>query len=223
MTNASRSSQARSMRLTSKSARWVSRCPRNRVSRSQFRGRTSNDRGRPGRFGASLGSLTTTRPIVRPNCLPVRTRFIPAGNTNPIFCCPCCPCDRQSRLRVRVSNPTLFSSRPHPTPFYNAGEVLNVGFDVQDLFVQVTVVIHLKSTLPRQTTTGGDDRLLCCGGGQRLAGTLAPLQDSEPSRRNTSFALIKWEFLLPLFRSKIDLHRAVTTRPEAPKPVVTAG
>ena len=99
-----------------------------------------------------------------------------------------------------------------------------MGFDVQDLFVQVTVVIHLKSTLPRQTTTGGDDRLLCCGGGggQRLAGTLAPLQDSEPSRRNTSFAPIKWEFLIPLFRSKIDLHRAVTPRPEAPKPVVTA-
>jgi hypothetical protein len=32
----------------------------------------------------------------------------------------------------------------------NVGELLNVGFDVQDLFVQVTVVIHLKSTLPRQ-------------------------------------------------------------------------
>src|SRR5262249_39140701 len=37
-----------------------------------------------------------------------------------------------------------------PTPLYNVGELLNVGFDVQDLFVQVTVVIHLKSTLPRQ-------------------------------------------------------------------------
>jgi hypothetical protein len=33
---------------------------------------------------------------------------------------------------------------------YNVGELLNVDFDVQDLFVQVTVVIHLKSTLPRQ-------------------------------------------------------------------------
>jgi hypothetical protein len=33
---------------------------------------------------------------------------------------------------------------------YNVSELLNVGFDVQDLFVQVTVVIHLISTLPRQ-------------------------------------------------------------------------
>jgi hypothetical protein len=33
---------------------------------------------------------------------------------------------------------------------YDVGELLNVGFDVQDLFVQVTVVIHLKSTVPRQ-------------------------------------------------------------------------
>src|SRR5215831_9805394 len=30
---------------------------------------------------------------------------------------------------------------------YNIGELLNVGFDVQDFFVQVTVVIHVKSTL----------------------------------------------------------------------------
>src|SRR5215471_6995908 len=102
MTNASRSSQARSMRLTSKSGPWVSRYPRDRVSGSQFRARTSSDRGRPVHFGASLGSLTTTRPIVRPNCLPARTRFTPAGSTNPISCCPCCPCHRQSRLRVRV-------------------------------------------------------------------------------------------------------------------------
>ena len=83
-----------------------------------------------------------------------------------------------------------------------------MGFDVQDLFVQVTVVIHLKSTLPRQTTTGGDDRLLCCGGGQRLAGTLAPLQDSEPSRRNTSFAPIKGSFCFPYF----DLKWTCTVR-----------
>src|SRR6516162_3400863 len=102
MTNASPSSQARSTRSTSKSGQWVSRCPRDRASRLQFRARTSSDRERPGRFGASLGSLTTTRPIVRPNCLPVRTRFTPVGNTNPIFCCPYCPCHRQSRLRVRV-------------------------------------------------------------------------------------------------------------------------
>src|SRR5262249_61365530 len=80
------------------------------------RPRTSSDRGRPARFGASLGSLTTTRPIVRPNYLPARTRFIQAGSTNPIFCCPCCPCDRHSRLRVRVSNPTLFSSPPPHLP-----------------------------------------------------------------------------------------------------------
>src|SRR5262249_52780670 len=41
----------------------------------------------------------TTRPIVRPNCLPAGTRFIPAGSINPIFCCPCCPSNRQSRLQ----------------------------------------------------------------------------------------------------------------------------
>jgi len=29
------------------------------------------------------------------------------------------------------------------------GELLNVGFRVQDLFMQVTAVIHLKSSLPR--------------------------------------------------------------------------
>jgi hypothetical protein len=34
-----------------------------------------------------------------------------------------------------------------PTTLYYIGELLNVGFDVQDLFVQVTVVIHAKSTL----------------------------------------------------------------------------
>src|SRR5262245_46507986 len=107
MTSASRSSQARSTRLTLKSGRWVSRCPRDRASRSQFRARTSSDRGRPARFGASLGSLTTTRPIVRPNCLPARTRFTPAGSTNPISCCPCCPCHRQSRLRVRVPTQSI--------------------------------------------------------------------------------------------------------------------
>src|SRR5215472_6725117 len=107
MTSANRSSQARSTRLTSKSGRWVSRYPRDRASRSQFRERTSSDRERPARFGASLGSLTTTRPIVHPNCLPVRTRFTPAGSTNPIFCCPYCPFDRQSRLQVRVQTRSI--------------------------------------------------------------------------------------------------------------------
>jgi hypothetical protein len=42
-------------------------------------------------------------------------------------------------------------------------------------------------------------------------------------RRDRIPPSIKWEFLLPLFRSKINPHPAVTTRPEAPKPVVTAG
>jgi len=36
------------------------------------------------------------------------------------------------------------------SPLYNVGELLNVGFGVQDLFVQVTVVVHLKSILPRR-------------------------------------------------------------------------
>jgi hypothetical protein len=64
-----------------------------------------------------LGSLTTTRPIGRPNCLPARTRFTPAGSTNPIFCCPCCP--RQSRVRVRVLTRLIprvqLSNFPSPT------------------------------------------------------------------------------------------------------------
>jgi hypothetical protein len=48
------------------------------------------------------------------------------------------------------SNGDFWNENDLPTPLYNVGELLNVGFDVQDLFVQVTVVIHLKSTLPRQ-------------------------------------------------------------------------
>jgi hypothetical protein len=48
--------------------------------------------------------------IVRPNCLPARTRFTPAGSTNPIFCCPS-PSDRQSCFQVSALN-----SRPPPSP-----------------------------------------------------------------------------------------------------------
>jgi len=35
----------------------------------------------------------------------------------------------------------------HNALFGFIGELLNVSFDVQDFFVQVTVVIHVKSTL----------------------------------------------------------------------------
>jgi hypothetical protein len=37
------------------------------------------------------------------------------------------------------------------------------------------------------STTSGHDCLLCCGRGSGLVGTLDPLHDSDPSRRNTSF------------------------------------
>ena len=56
---------------------------------------------------AAKGLTTTIRPIVHPNCLAARTRFTPAGSTNPIFCCPYCPFDRQSRLQVRVSTRSI--------------------------------------------------------------------------------------------------------------------
>jgi hypothetical protein len=65
-----------------------------------------------------------------------------------------------------------------------------------------------------RSTTSRDDCLLCCGRGSGLAGTLVPLQDSDPSRRNTSFPPIKREFLVLQFRSKIETHPAV---------IVTAG
>jgi len=78
---------------------------------------------RPGATGPLRGRRlvhsATTRPIVRPNCLPARTRFMPAGSINPIFCCPCCPC--QSRLRVRVPTrlipPRSVLDPPSPTTF----------------------------------------------------------------------------------------------------------
>jgi hypothetical protein len=92
------------------------------------------------------------------------------------------------------------------SPCIDWSERLNVGFDVQDLFVQVTVVIHLKATLLLAgSTTGEDDCLLCCGRGSGFAGT----QNSDPSRRNTSFPPIKWEFLVLQFRSKMETHPAV--------------
>jgi hypothetical protein len=84
-----------------------------------------------------------------------------------------------------------------------------VGFDVQDLFVQVTVVIHLKSTLPRQTTTGGDDRLLCCGGGvsgwpaRSLLCRIASLRDVILASR-----LSNGSFCFPYF----DLKSTCTVR-----------
>src|SRR5215813_3356219 len=76
MTSASYSSQAKSTRSISKSGRWVSRCPRDRALRLQFKARILRDREQPGRFGALLGSLTTTRPIVPQNYSPARIRFL---------------------------------------------------------------------------------------------------------------------------------------------------
>src|SRR5262249_42030388 len=42
---------------------------------------------------------------------------------------------------------TFLIKKKIPQLLYNIAELLNVGFDVQDFFVQVTVVIHVKSTL----------------------------------------------------------------------------
>jgi len=105
-----------------------------------------------------------------------------------------------------------------PTPLCNVGELLNVGFDVQDLFGQVTVVIHLKSTLPRQIH---DQRrrlfiVLRREQGWSARSTLyriATLRDGIPA-----FRPIKSEFLVPQVRSKIDPHPAVTVRLDDPIP-----
>src|SRR5262245_8940217 len=64
MTSASYSSQAKFTRSISKSGRRVSRCPRDRALRLQFKARILRDREQPARFEALLGSLTTIRPIV---------------------------------------------------------------------------------------------------------------------------------------------------------------
>ena len=56
----------------------------------------------------------------------------------------------------------------------------------KDLFVQVTVVIHLKSTLPHQFHDQRRRLFIVLRQGN-LVGTLDPLQDHDPSRRNTSF------------------------------------
>ena len=58
-----------------------------------------------------------------------------------------------------------------------------MGFDVQDLFVQVAVVIHLKSTLPHQFHDQRRRLFIVLRQGN-LVGTLDPLQDSDPSRRS---------------------------------------
>ena len=66
----------------------------------------SKDFERPGATGPLRGVAWFTHddPTDRPPELfaGTNTRFTPAGSTNPIFCCPCCPCDRQSCLQVRV-------------------------------------------------------------------------------------------------------------------------
>src|SRR5262249_52471899 len=59
-----------------------------------------------------------------------------------------------------------------PTPLYNVGELLNAGFDVQDLFVQVPVVIHLKSTLPRQIHGQPLRRFIYRGLGQKMEASI---------------------------------------------------
>jgi hypothetical protein len=41
------------------------------------------------------------------------------------------------------SNGGFWNENNLPTPLYHIGKLLNVGFEVQDLFVQVTGVIHV--------------------------------------------------------------------------------
>ena len=80
---------------------WVSRCPRDRALRLQFKARILRDREQPGRFEVLLGSLTTTRPIVPQNYSPARIRFILAACINPIFCYQSYLRDRYGRLAFR--------------------------------------------------------------------------------------------------------------------------
>src|SRR5262245_20156759 len=47
----------------------------------------------------------------------------------------------------RVPERVLAPPRAIPTTLHKVGELLNVGFDMQDLFAQVTVTIHVKSML----------------------------------------------------------------------------
>jgi hypothetical protein len=51
-----------------------------------------------------------------------------------------------AKIKVSGSHRGFRNKTDLLTPLYNVGEVLNLGFDMQDLFVQVTVVIHAKST-----------------------------------------------------------------------------
>src|SRR5262249_15583492 len=74
-----------------------SRRPAPRVLLRRLRRRWIGCAGHVAGLARTECSLTTTRPIVRPNCLLARTHFTPAGSTNPIFCCRCCPCDRSAR------------------------------------------------------------------------------------------------------------------------------
>jgi hypothetical protein len=55
-----------------------------------------------------------------------------------------------AKIKVSGSHRGFRNKTDLLTALYNVGEVLNLGFDMQDLFVQVAVVIHVQSTLPHQ-------------------------------------------------------------------------
>jgi NAD(P)-dependent dehydrogenase (short-subunit alcohol dehydrogenase family) len=82
-------------------ARGISRATARLLAQRSATVRILRDREQPGRFGALLGSLTTTRPIVPQNYSPARIRFIPAARINPIFCYQCYLRDRYGRLAFR--------------------------------------------------------------------------------------------------------------------------
>jgi len=53
-----------------------------------------------------------------------------------------------AKLKVPPAAMANFDKNELPTALYNIGELLNVGFDVQDFFVQVTVIIHVSRATP---------------------------------------------------------------------------
>ena len=82
--------------------------------------------------------------------------------------------------------------------------------DVQDLFVQVTAVIDLTSTLPRQSPDRRGLFVVWRRGGHGWPARSSFFKDSDLRKRNTSLPLSNEECLVPQFRSKIDPHPAVT-------------
>ena len=91
-----------------------------------------------------------------------------------------------------VRNFVQSSTSPSPTTLSSI-LLINSVRCASAAFMSIIVCFKVLVFEPKTTVQGTD-----------------PLQDSDPSRRNTSFLPIKWEFLVRQFRSKIDPHPAVT-------------